>query len=108
SAAFAFAGSVLIDLAPDFTDIQPHQLRRGIDAAVRARFPDACEAEHHFIEPAVARIHLDEEIGAVIMQRPVDEDEVEQSGEPRPRRTRCVECEFRELAKLRSWARAEL
>src|SRR5215217_9724182 len=92
---------MLVNLAPDRTNVQPHQLRWGTDASIRPRRTDAGEAQHDLIEARVARVHFDEQVRAIVMHRSVDEDDVKEGSEPRPRGARGVEGEFREFAQLR-------
>ena len=89
---------MLFDEVPNRADVEPHQLRWSLHADVCARLSHWAEAEHRFIKAAVSRVHLDEEIRAIVMHRSVDKDGVKQRGKPRPCGARCIESEFCKLA----------
>lgn len=98
---------MFVDLPTDLACIEPHELRRGMHSFVHPDLGDACKSEHGFIKSSMSRIHLDEDIGAVIAHRTIDKDDVEQGGEPRPSRGRRVKCEFRKFAEAYSRAAAK-
>ncbi|KNZ67450.1 hypothetical protein AB595_27195 [Massilia sp. WF1] len=83
--AFVFYGiagaAVALDLFLDVIEAVPQQPARRIHARVDAQFAHALEAEHGFIEAAVARIDFDEHVGAFVQPAAIDEHHVEQRGQ---------------------------
>src|SRR4051812_27943005 len=85
---------------PYAVDVQPHQLGGSVYAHVRPWLAHWGEAKHQFIETAMARIHLDEQVRAVIVHGPIHEDNVEQRCQPWAGGRGGIESKFREFAKL--------
>lgn len=102
--AIAIDVRIFVDLASNVRDVQPHQLSWSIDTGVEPRGSDRSKSEHDLIEPAMPRVHLDEEVGAIEVQRPVNEDDVEKRRQPGPCWKRRIERKLGQFAKFRSAA----
>ena len=93
---------MLVDLPPDRLRHSATSTVTALQRCVGSRTSDAVETKHGLVETRVTRIHFDKQVGAGIMHRSVDEDDVKEATEARPCRAGRIESEFRQLAQLRS------
>ena len=89
----------MLDLRFRVGETQPHQDGGCRDPGIEALQAELLEAEHAPVEAYVARIDLDQQIGAIVHPPCIDEREVEQRGQQRSRPDVVVDRQLGEFAQ---------